>query len=80
MSPYISDSARRRLETEGQPRTAGELNYNIARLALAFLPEVYGYDDLNEVIGVLECVKQEFYRRVVVPYEDEKKRLNGDVF
>lgn len=28
----------------------------------------------------LELAKTEFYRRVVVPYEDKKKDENGDVF
>ncbi len=32
------------------------------------------------VIGVLECAKLELYARVVRPYEDVKKMLNGDVY
>jgi len=31
-------------------------------------------------MGVLECIKQEFYRRAVAPYEDKKKEENGDVY
>ncbi len=38
------------------------------------------YTTYNEVVGVLECVKQEIYRRVIGPYENEKKHANGDVF
>ena len=38
------------------------------------------YHAYNEIIGVLECVKQEFYRRMVAPYEDKKCEENGDVF
>jgi len=37
------------------------------------------YKTLNEVIGVLECAGQEFYRKVVVPYEDLKRLKNGPV-
>ncbi len=37
------------------------------------------YSKANELVGVLECVKQEFYRRQVVPYEEEKIRENGDL-
>lgn len=37
------------------------------------------YADHNAVIGVLECAKQEFYRRNTAPYEDEKATENGDV-
>lgn len=32
------------------------------------------------ILGVLECVKLELYRRVAAPYEDRKIEENGDVF
>jgi hypothetical protein len=38
------------------------------------------YSDYNEIIGVLECAKMEFYRRLAAPYEDSKIIVNGDVF
>jgi hypothetical protein len=38
------------------------------------------YKHINEIIGVLECAKQEFYRRVAAPYEDTKIQENGDVY
>jgi len=28
----------------------------------------------------LECSKMELYRRIAAPYEDDKSRLNGDVY
>ena len=31
----------------------------------------------EEVLGVLQCVSYEFYRRAVVPYEDKKIEQNG---
>jgi hypothetical protein len=31
------------------------------------------------ITGVVENVKQEFYRRVAVPYEEEKIVQNGDI-
>lgn len=37
------------------------------------------YADYNEVIGVLESCKLEFYRRHVAAYEDRKIKENGDV-
>lgn len=60
--------------------TEGNLNYIITLL----LQKVYNngttsYENINNAIGVLECVKQEFYRRVAVPYEDVKIETNGDV-
>lgn len=59
----------------------GDLNYSITRLirmvlALDTRPK---YHTFNAAIGVLECVKQELYRRKVAPYEDAKCALNGDV-
>lgn len=58
-------------------RMDGELNYVITRI----LKEAYPprYFNLNRAIGVLECIKLEFYRRVVAPYEDIKIKESGDV-
>ena len=38
------------------------------------------YSDYNEVVGLLESVKLEFYRRMVANYEDSKIIVNGDVY
>jgi len=32
---------------------------------------------LNSVVGILECAKQEFIRKVVNPYENKKIIENG---
>ena len=55
----------------------GELNYVVTKI----IKEVYPlrYFHLNKAIGVLECIKLEFYRRVAALYEDEKMRESGDV-
>ncbi len=37
------------------------------------------YGDHNEIVGILECAKMEFYRRMTAPYEDKKIKENGDV-
>lgn len=62
--------------------TPGQLNYFITHYCNAYIKEHGGvsYERLNEVIGVLECAKQELYRRVVVPYEEDKRLENGDVY
>jgi hypothetical protein len=36
--------------------------------------------DINDVMGVLSCVGQEYYRRVAVPLEQKKIDINGDVY
>ncbi len=55
----------------------GELNYVVTKI----LKEVYPlrYFHINKAMGVLECIKQEFYRRVAAPYEDIKMKESGDV-
>lgn len=80
--PYITRSARDWVDAGKPPFTAGELNYKISRLAEDYIAEQGGlsYHSLNEVLGVLECVKLELYRRLAAPYEDDKIAQNGDVF
>ena len=57
----------------------GDLNYIITALLTRALQPGAGYKTLNAIIGVLECCKQEWYRRKVAPYEDQKIKENGDV-
>ncbi len=55
----------------------GEFNYIVTKM----LREIYPlrYFQINKAIGVLECIKLEYYRRVAAPYEDLKIRESGDV-
>uniref|UniRef100_A0A6M3LST6 Uncharacterized protein n=1 Tax=viral metagenome TaxID=1070528 RepID=A0A6M3LST6_9ZZZZ len=86
--PYILPEQRKRLdiglatliELIKEEATAGELNYAITKLCIAKMDNTYSYARINNIIGVLECVKQEFYRRLAVPYENEKAEENGDVY
>jgi ribosomal protein S3AE len=65
------------LKTLPPEEVDGELNYVITKL----LKEVYPlrYFHINKAIGVLECAKLEYYRRVAAPYEDLKIQESGDV-
>ena len=54
------------------------LNYAITRIVDAVYEP--GYANIATITGVLENVKQEFYRRVAVLYEDKKMVENGDVY
>lgn len=80
--PYIKPEDRPNLNYEMVPRSVGELNYCFTVLALRYLRHNGGltYQRINDVLGALEGAKQEFYRRMAVPYEDEKIKLNGDVY
>jgi hypothetical protein len=68
--------------------SVGVLNYTITKLLLdTMFPFVLGgpsgtmrYSKINAVIGILECAKQEFYRKAAAPYEDRKADINGDVY
>lgn len=87
--PYIKQEERAPLNEALKPimawiadygLTEGQLNYVITRLCLAVKKkEGLSYKVLNAIIGVLECAKLEFYRRLAVPYENTKLALNGDV-
>ena len=78
--PYIDGYRREDLNPLTSPHNAGELNYVITYIVNEYLGNSYGYSDINEVIGVLECAKLELYRRIASPYEDEKIQQNGDVY
>lgn len=83
--PYIRPERREELASGSKVRTPGELNYAITKCITRYLANQslygdYNYTDLNDVIGALEAAKLEFYRRVVVPYEEQKIKENGDVF
>jgi len=55
----------------------GVINYIVTKMLKKIYPARYYH--YNKAIGVLECIKQEFYRRIVAPYEDKKMLENGDV-
>lgn len=85
--PYIRQAARNRFDAlmtelnKSLPADAGELNYVLTKICARYLQvKNPSYTVINEIIGVLECAKQELYRRIASSYEDEKKRLNGDVY
>jgi len=86
--PYIKESRRSKyekileelvkiLKTLPPEEIDGELNYVVSKI----LREIYPlrYFHINKAIGVLECIKLEYYRRVAAPYEDSKIEEAGDI-
>ena len=87
--PYIRTGERRqyqqaldelaRLIPEDRQQRPGHMNYVISML----IQKTYGsrlrYADHNEVLGVLQGVSLEFYRRHTAPYEDVKIVEEGDL-
>ena len=94
MSPYIEQDAREPidivLDQLESPivNTIGDVNYILSSICKRWIDGrlwgeaglVPSYQDINEVVGVLECVKQEFYDMVARPYEDQKRVERGDVY
>lgn len=83
--PYIKKENRDKFdipakEIAEKADVAGDLNYAITVLIQSYIKKKgLNYANLNEVIGMLECCKIEFYRKIVSEYEDLKAISNGDV-
>lgn len=86
--PYIPRADRFPLEPyengePSRPNTPGELAFTLTRVIDDYVQESSleaNYAAYALVLGVLETVKLEYYRRRVAPYEDKKLADNGDVF
>ena len=88
--PYIGTAERQLLDPSieavsiriAKVHTArpGDMNYAISQLIRKVYGEKLKYHDYNEIIGILECCKEEFYRSRVAVYEEKKKILNGDLY
>lgn len=62
-------------------KTVGELNYAITMLCENYLEKNgKSYKTINDIVGVLTCASNEFYRKIAVPYEEEKEQENGSIF
>jgi len=58
----------------------GAINYVFTRILLAFFTFPTTYYRIERVVGLLECIKMEYMRRVGDPYENMKRIQNGDVY
>jgi len=85
--PYIKKEDRKQFEaaltdlsnTLHSTSTPGDLNYIFSRIANMYLSHGLKYQKINDVIGALEGCKLELYRKVVVPYEEQKIKENGNI-
>lgn len=83
--PYINKVDRKRFDfyidaLNTNIITPGEFNYCVSRLAWDMIKRLgSNYAAHNTVIGALECVKLEIYRRLTAPYEDNAISKNGDI-
>ena len=83
LDPQIAALRTQLIDNFGEDEIEGALNYTFSELVWS-VPVAsadatkWRYKFINRVIGVLECVKQEFYRRLAGPYEDKAIAENGD--
>lgn len=76
--PYISSQSRKSSENNIFDNP-GDLNYAIHQMLDKYISQNgLRYRTINDIIGCLECIKHELYRRLAVPYEEEKMHENGD--
>lgn len=57
---------------------SGDINYCVTRIVNGVMGQP-NYPKIAVVTGVLENIKQEFYRRLAAKYEDQKIISNGDI-
>jgi len=85
--PYIRPEYREKFKTSINQISyditgTGEFNYCISSIAFALLqrdPEG-GYEAMSAIRAAMNDASDEFYRRVMAPYEDQKMKENGDVY
>ena len=77
--PYLEMD--RKIAARYTATNSGELNYRITSVLRAYIEDNgLSYQTINDIVGALEGAKLEFYRRVAVPYENYKIKVNGDVY
>ena len=89
--PYIKQEIRNQLDEEinlisnkiksfSDDEKEGILNYTISRILSNSLPtNQWRYKYINRTVGILECIKLEFYRRLAAPYENNAIKTNKDI-
>lgn len=58
----------------------GHFNYIVSVLLNRWFEYEGNYRTVNEILGVLDCIGKEFYRKKAVPYEENKEKENGRVY
>jgi hypothetical protein len=83
--PYIKEEDRVKFDDaievlSEKIEVEGDLNYCISLLCHKILQKKgVNYQNVNNIMGALECAKLEFYRVVAAPYENVKMDVNGRI-
>lgn len=73
-----SDPFKEKLTNEELMSICGDINYCFSRILGSLMGDI-SYPKIAIITGVLENIKQEYYRRVAEGYEDQKIAQNGDI-
>jgi hypothetical protein len=73
-----SNPQNRDLSNQELLEICGDINYTFSRILGGAMGDI-SYPKIAIITGVLENIKQEFYRRAAAPYEDLKINQNGDI-
>ena len=58
----------------------GDLNYAVTRLCKIYVnTKGEKYSTYNTLVGALECIKLELYRKQISIYEEKKENENGSI-
>ena len=57
----------------------GDVNYIISSIVWNLFRKRPSYGNGNCLVGVMECAKLEFYRKLLSEYEDGKEEQNGSI-
>ena len=80
--PYIKQEDREKVLNYGvEPydMSPGQHNFLLTSLVYAWLGSEPNYATYERIIGRLELIKMELFRRQIAPYEDQKIKENGDL-
>jgi hypothetical protein len=84
--PYVTKQQRERLDglikksfEEFAYKDPGEINYFISSILWRIFKDEPRYSTGNMILGILEAVKLEFYRRQLAALEERKIQDNGDL-
>ena len=77
-NPLSDDPKNRNISNQELLDICGDINYTFSRILGGVMGDV-SYPKIAVITGVLENIKQEYYRRVAEGYEDKKMLENGDI-
>lgn len=79
--PYIPRDRQILLQAGASAENVGELTYLLQQdLRDYLLVSDVSYERISQCIAALEGAKADLIHRVLTPYEDVKRNMNGDVW